>query len=138
MHHLTFLSHTEQLRSAVQMQCMSYILKEDVVDTRNVTDTDQMFFSRSQTLSCNGEPDFPVEEFTSQSAAEFIQRWCTNSKTPVQTVKMTLNDSFARQQESVRLISCNISAILRSSYTRTPTQTRAHWQFELLYAFGCK
>lgn len=76
MHHLTFLSHTEQLRSAVQMQCMSYILKDPpVVETRNVTDTDQIFFSRSQTLSCNGERDFPVEEFASQSAAEFIQRW---------------------------------------------------------------
>lgn len=67
----------------------------------------------------------------------YPEGWGTNSKTPVQTVKMTLNDSLARQQESLRLISGNISEILRSSYARTPTQTRAHWQFEFLYAFGC-
>lgn len=73
-------------------------MKEDVVDTR--TDTDR--FSRSQTLalavSCNGEPDFPVEEFTSQSAVKLIQRGEHNSKIPVQTVRRTLNDNFARRR----------------------------------------
>lgn len=72
-------------------------MEEDVVDTR--PDTGQMLFSRS--LSCNGEPDFPVEEFTSQSAAEFIQREGKNSKAPVQTVRGTLNHSFARQVDQL-------------------------------------
>lgn len=61
--------------------CCSDVMHElhGVVYTR--TDTDQILFSRSQdshrtlapAVSCNGEPGFPVEEFTSQNAREFIQ-----------------------------------------------------------------
>lgn len=142
-HPLTFILHREQLHFAVQMECMSCMMKEDVVDTR--TDTDQIYsvavrltHSLALAVSCNGEPDFPVEEFTSYYAVEFIQRGEKQSqKMPVQTVKRTLNDNSARQRASLRLIKCNISAIFRSSYTRAPSQTRALWQFELLYAFGC-
>lgn len=38
---LTFIIHTERLRSTVQIRCMSCMVKEDVVDTR--TDRDQIY-----------------------------------------------------------------------------------------------
>lgn len=127
MSKLTFISHTEHLRSAVQLWCMSCMVKEDVVDTR--TDTDR--FSRSQTLavSCNGEPDFPVEEFTSQSAVEFIQRGEHNSKIPVQTVRRTLNDNFARRRGWSAVTFRRFSGAATDAHTHTDSRTLAVWAF---------
>lgn len=131
MSHLTFILHTEQLRSAVQMWCMSCMVKEDVVDTR--TDTDQILFSRSRdTRSCSELQwrgwlsSWGIHLSICSGIYPDAGGGKKTQKMPVQTVKITLNDNFPRKQESLRLIIFNITTIFRSSYTRAHPHRRAH------------
>jgi len=81
---------------------------------------------------CNGEPGFPVEEFTSQKCRGNYPDAEKNAS--ANSEKTILHVS----KDSLRLISFNITTLLgAATHTRAPTQTRAHWQFELLYFGGC-
>lgn len=143
MSHLTFILHKEQLlRSAVQMWCMSCMVKEDVVDTR--TDTDQILFSRSRdTRSCS-----------ELQWRGWLSSWgihlsiCSGiypdaekkpQKMPVQkSQKITLNDNFPRKQESLRLISVNITTISGAATharTHTDARTLAVWAFVCFWVY---
>lgn len=82
---------------------------------------------------------FPVEEFTSQYAVEFIQmRGKKTQKMPVQTVKITLHDNFPSKQESLRLISFNITTISGAATharTHTDARTLAVWAFVCFWVY---